>query len=244
MKILGFVPARSGSKGIPKKNIYPLDGKPLITYTLEESLKSRINRLIVSTDSQEIAEISKKFGAEVPFLRPDELAGDDSTVEEAIGYTLDRFKKEEGYEPDIIVLLQPTSPLRKVKHIDESIAILLKNNADSVVSVSNPMEHPADMVFWDKNGAMHFLMEKIITLGKTQRQNYPKCYFLNGAVYTFTYKNFVENESRFGEKTIPYMMPQVASIDIDSMDNLYIAESLIMRKTIETKALFMGGKSE
>lgn len=230
MKILGFVPARSGSKGIPGKNIYPLDGKPMLAYTIEESLKSRINRLIVSTDSQEIAEISRKFGAEVPFLRPAELAGDDSTMEEAIGYTLDRFKKEEGYVPDIIVLLQPTSPLRKARHIDESIEILLKNNADSVISVSNPMEHPADMVFWDKNGVMYFLLDEVITAGKTQRQGYPQCFFLNGAIYAFTYDVFVQQKSRYGKKIIPYIMEQIDSIDVDSMDDMLIAEAILKYK--------------
>ena len=223
MNILGFIPAREGSRGIPGKNIHPLAGKPLIDYTIQAALLSRITKLIVSTDSEEIADISKHFGAEAPFLRPKELAGDDSTIEEALAHALNELRRGWSYTPDIVVLLHPTTPLRTEKHIDESIELLMKNEVDSVVSVSEPMEHPADMVFWDENGNMRFLLESIITPGKSQRQSYPQCYFLNGVVYTFTYKSFVKCNSRFGKRSAPYFMAQIDSIDIDSIDDLYIA---------------------
>ena len=131
MKILGFIPARGGSKGVPDKNIKLLAGKPLIAYTIEQALASRINKVLVSTDSKKIKEIAVKFDAEVPFLRPAEHAKDESTIEAALKDTLNRLKILEDYEPEIIVLLQPTSPLRKAEHIDESIDIMIKENADT-----------------------------------------------------------------------------------------------------------------
>ena len=230
MNILGFIPARGGSRGIPCKNIHPLAGNPLISYTIQAALLSRITKLIVSTDSEEIADISRHFGAEVPFLRPKELAGEDNTIEEALAHAMNELGKSGSYTPDIIVLLHPTTPMRTGKHIDDSIELLLKNEADSVVSVSEPMEHPAEMVYWDKDQNMHFLLEDLIVPGKTQRQAYPKCYFLNGVVYTFTYESFCVAGSRFGKRNLPYVMRQIDSIDIDSMDDLYIAESILLWK--------------
>ncbi|MFC1807240.1 cytidylyltransferase domain-containing protein [Candidatus Omnitrophota bacterium] len=230
MKILGFVPARGGSKAIPKKNTYPLDGRPLIAYTIEEALKSKVNRLIVSTDSPEIAEVSRQHGAEVPFLRPQELAGDHSVIEDAILDALKKLEQNEGYQPDIIVLLHPTTPLRIAKHINESIALLLEKQADAVVSVSEPMEHPGDMVYWDSQGKMRFLLNS--DRGGCQRQQYPQCYFINGVVFTFTRKSFLQNKNRFGEKNMPYVIKQIDSIDIDSMDDFLIAEAILMQRRI------------
>lgn len=228
MNILGFIPARGGSKGIPKKNIYPLNGKPLIAYTIEEALKSKINRLVVSTDSEEIAKVSRQYGAEVPFLRKKELSQDRSVIEDAILDALERLKQTEGYQSDLIVLLHPTTPLRTARHIDESIALLLEKLADSIVSVSEPMEHPGDMVYWDSQGKMQFLLD--IDHRRIQRQQFLECYFLNGAIYTFTSKSLLRNKSRFGEKTIPYIMRQMDSLDIDSMDDLLIAEAILIQR--------------
>lgn len=236
MKIFGFIPARGGSKGVPKKNIYLLNGRPLIAYTIIEGLKSKISRLIVSTDSSEIANIAREYGGDVPFLRPDNLAQDDSIIEEAIVDTLKRLKENESYEPEIIVLLHPTTPLRTASHINDSINLLLETQADSVVSVSPPMEQPGDMVYWDSSGKMHFLLETLIEPFKAQRQGYPECYFLNGVVYTFTYRSFLETGDRFGKRSVPYMMRQIDSIDIDSMDDMLIAEAIIRQrdKTLKT----------
>jgi CMP-N,N'-diacetyllegionaminic acid synthase len=230
MQILGFIPARGGSKGIPGKNIHPIAGKPLIAYTIEQALKSRINKTIVSTDSQDVAAVAKQYGAEVPFLRPNEFSGDESIIEEAIFYTLDNLLETENYIPDVIVLLQPTSPLRTSRHIDDTIELILSKNADTIVSVSEPMEHPCEMVYWDENNQFRFFFEAMLESG-IQRQGYPQCYFINGAIYAFTFQSFSRNKNRMGErkKIFPYFMKQRDSIDIDSVDDLYIAESVIMR---------------
>jgi CMP-N-acetylneuraminic acid synthetase len=125
-------------------------------------------------------------------------------------------------------LLQPTSPLRKTKHIDEAIEMLIQENLDSVVSVSEPMEHPGDMVYWNTAGRMKFLLETVPSV--TQRQQYDKCLFLNGAIYAFTYECVLKNNSRFGEKSLPYLMPQIDSIDIDSPDDMRIAEAILQNR--------------
>ena len=230
MEVLGFIPARANSKGIPGKNIKLLNGKPLIGYTIEEGKKSRINRLIVSTDSLEILKISQDFSAEVPFLRPAELSQDDSIIEDSLLDVLDKLKEGEGYQPDVIVLLQPTSPLRTADHINGCIDLLEENKADSIVSVSEPLEHPAEMVYWDDEEKMCSLSEIFFQDKKIQRQQYPSFLFVNGAVYAFRYQSFIEKKSRFGNKTLPYMMRQIDSIDIDSKGDFTIAEALLQAR--------------
>src|SRR3989337_2094265 len=122
MKILAFIPARAGSKRVPNKNIKPLNGKPLIAYTIEAANRSRhINRVVVSTNSSEIAGIAERYGAEVPFLRPEEISNPDSTEMEFFEHALDWFSENDGYIPDLVVLLYPTSPLRKTESIDSAI---------------------------------------------------------------------------------------------------------------------------
>jgi CMP-N,N'-diacetyllegionaminic acid synthase len=232
MEIFGFIPARANSKGIPGKNIKLLNGKPLIGYTIEEGKKSHINRLIVSTDSPEISKNSQAFGAEVPFLRPAKLSQDDSVIEDSLVDALEKLKESEGYQPDIIVLLQPTSPLRTAGHINDCIALLEEDKADSIVSVSEPLEHPAEMVYWDDTGKMCFLSEIFFQEKKFQRQQYPSFLFVNGAIYAFRYQSFIEKKSRFGNKTSPYVMRQIDSIDIDSKGDFTIAEALLRARNI------------
>jgi CMP-N,N'-diacetyllegionaminic acid synthase len=226
MNILGFVPARANSKGVPGKNIKLLNGKPLLSYTIEEGKKSRVNRLIVSTDSPEISELSQALGAEVPFLRPCKLSKDDSVIEDVIIDTLEKLNKNERYQPNLIVILQPTSPLRTAAHIDDCINLLEEKNADAVVSVSEPMEHPAEMVYWEGEGKMRFLLESYRDLPKTQRQGYPPCFFINGSVYTCRHDTLINKKSRFGDVTLPYVMRSIDSIDIDSNDDFLIAEAI------------------
>ena len=230
MKMLGIISARANPKGIPGKNFKLLNGKPLIGYTIEEGIKSKINRLIVSTDSSEIAKISKDFGAEVPFFRPSGLSQDDSVIEDSILHVLKKLKEGEGYQPDIIVLLQPTSPLRTARHINDCIDLLKEKKVDSIVSVSKPLEHPAEMVYWNQSGKMFFLSDIFFQEKKFQRQQYPTFLFINGAVYVFQYQSLMEKKSRFGDKTLPYEMRQMDSIDIDSMDDFKIAEALLQAR--------------
>tara|TARA_B110000495_G_C23033032_1_gene615876 strand:- start:1208 stop:1660 length:453 start_codon:yes stop_codon:yes gene_type:complete len=150
MQVLGIIPARGGSKGIPLKNLKKLDGKPLVKYTIDAAKKSKLlNRIIISTDNGKTAQVAKNSGIEVPFVRPKRISGSKSTQFQVIKHTLDFFKKE-NYFPDIVVLLQPTSPFRTTKIIDDSIRELIKSETTCVVSVTPMKQHPY-VSFWIKN---------------------------------------------------------------------------------------------
>ena len=154
MNILGFIPARRGSKRVPNKNIKLLDGKPLIAYTIEAAKASKqVNRIVVSTDSQEIASVAKTFGAEVPFLRPAAIAKSDSTEMQFFRHALDWFWENQQYEPGLIVLLYPTSPFRKSQSIDKAVAAIRQHpEAHSLRSVRLCSEHPYKMWTIENDG--------------------------------------------------------------------------------------------
>ena len=226
-KILAIIPARGGSKGIPRKNIKLLAGKPLIAYSIEAGLKSKyINKVVVSTEDEEIAEISKKYGAEV-VKRPKELARDESPTIDAIKYTL-KFLEFEGYIPDIIILLQPTSPLRTVDDINKAIELFLNNDCESVVSVSECKKSP----YWSlkiEDGYIKPILGWDYFLNK-RRQDLPKTYYLNGAIYITTVKDLFKYNGFFSQNTDPYIMPEIRSIDIDESIDLKFVEFLLCKE--------------
>lgn len=230
MRYLGFIPARGGSKGIPRKNLVPVAGKPLIAHTFDAALRSkRLSRTILSTDDPEIAEAGRRAGVEVPFLRPAELAQDASVMEDAMLHALARLKDSEGYAPDAVVLLQPTAPLRRPEQIDAAIALFEAEGADSLVSVSEPMEHPCDMASF-AGGKMRLLFQDEGFDGSQQRQQFPDLYFINGAIYITKAAVLLATKSRFGGSIVPYRMPQLDSVDVDSQDDLKIAELLLAQR--------------
>ncbi|MGE4556715.1 MAG: acylneuraminate cytidylyltransferase family protein [Desulfovibrionaceae bacterium] len=226
---LGFIPARGGSKGVPGKNLKPLAEKPLIHWTIEAALASRLDRVLLSTDAADIAEAARQAGAEAPFLRPAEFSGDASVMDDAILHALKWLRDTDGWIPDVIVVLQPTSPLRRSEHIDGCLDLLIRERACSVVSVSDPMEHPSEMVYWTPQDGMRSFLESCPNMGSVQRQAYPKCYFVNGAVYAFT-REALENGQRMGAQTLPFFMEQKDSIDIDTPDDFEIAEALMLAR--------------
>lgn len=229
-KYLAIIPARSGSKGIPHKNILPIAGKPLIAYTFESAISSKLlDKIILTTDDEKIIELAKQHNIYCPFIRPSNLAGDDVCLEDVMLHALSYLKEKVNYLPDAVVLLQPTSPLRTSKHIDEAIKLFEDEDVDTVVSVSEPMEHPCDMVYFE-DGKMKFLFDGEGFLAGKQRQDYPKFYFLNGAIYIFKTEVLLMNKSRFGKKVKPYLMRQIESIDIDSRDDFEIAELIITER--------------
>lgn len=208
--ILGIIPARGGSKGVPRKNIRNIAGKPLISWTIEEAKKSKyIDRLILSSEDEEIISVAKTWGCEVPFIRPLELARDDTPGIEPVLHAL---KMCSGY--DYVVLLQPTSPLRSNIDIDKCIELCIENNANSSVSVNEPDKSPYWMYNLDADGRMHQLIDT--ELSYTRRQELPKTYVLNGAVYVARAKWLLENKTFITEKTIAYIMPKERSLDIDT----------------------------
>ena len=230
MKILGLIPARGGSKSIPRKNIALLHGKPLIAYTCEAALKSTfLNRIMVSTDDKEIADVANKYGIEAPFLRPHELARDESGMREVIIHTLDFLEKSEQYVPEIIALLQPTSPLRTAHHIDAAIALLQKSGADCVVSVT---EVPHQFI---PTSLMVLENERLKPYQKgppfLRRQDKPRMYARNGpAILAFRRESFLKNKNFYEGDVHPFVMGPEESIDIDTPFDFELAEYFLHKK--------------
>ena len=223
-KILAVIPARGGSKGIPRKNIRLLAGKPLIAYSIENALKSKyINKVVVSTDDDEITQISKIYGAEV-IKRPEELARDESPTINTIFHVLDSLKNE-NYIPDVIILLQPTSPLRSVEDIDNAIELLLNNDCEAVVGVREDVH-----LYWSfkiEGSYLKPIFDKKYL--RMRRQDLPKLYLPNGAIFISTPTILRKYNGFYCNKTLPYIMPLERSIDIDNENDFIFAEILIKK---------------
>ena len=218
---LAVILARGGSKRLPRKNILDLNGKPLIVYSIEAGLQSKyIDKVIISSDNEEILKISQKFGA-YTIKRPDELASDTSTSFDAIKHTIENVEKY-----DYIILLQPTSPLRNNHHIDEAIELLEDKNADAIVSVSEMDHSPLWSNTLDKSLSMKgFLKEEVLNKRSQDLEPY---YRLNGAIYICKTDKLLEEKSFFLQDNIfAYMMDRESSIDIDEELDFKIAEVLI-----------------
>jgi CMP-N,N'-diacetyllegionaminic acid synthase len=224
---LGIIPARGGSKAIPRKNLALLANKPLIAWTVEVANESdSLDRLVVSTDDQEIAEAGKKLGAEVPFLRPTELATDSATSMDVILHAIRWFDENESYRPDYVLLLQPTSPLRTVTDIRKSIELLLAKHGDSVVSVCETHQHPLWMKCMNEEGRLVDLNPQSRT--PTRRQDLSPVFALNGAIY-LALRAFLLSERTFiSDRTYAYVMPENRSLDVDTPWELHLAD-LILR---------------
>ncbi|WP_061236009.1 cytidylyltransferase domain-containing protein [Leptospira weilii] len=223
-KILGLIPARGGSKGIPRKNIKLIAGKPLIVWTIEAALKSKyLTSIVVSTDDFEIAEIAKQSGASVPFLRPSELATDYSSGIDPVLHALDNLP-----EFDYVMLLQPTSPLRTSADIDDCIEFSIKKKTNSVVSVCETQENP----FWMFRLDDSLKMTKLLNVEDVKRrQDSPKIFSLNGSIYLSEVNYFREKKKFITEDTLAYLMSKESSIDIDDMMDWKLAEILLLDKT-------------
>ena len=226
MNILGVIPARGGSKGVARKNIRPLNGKPLIAYTVEESCKSKyLTRVIVSTDDLDISDVARKCGADVPFIRPAELATDSAPAIDVVIHALlevEKLNKQVKYE--IIVLLQPTAPFRKAEDIDGAIDLLVNNKADSVISVvSVGGHHPARMKYLERN---RLIDPPFCEAYENQpRQELKPMVIRNGAIYA-TKRETLLRRSFKGKVSMAWIMPPERSINIDSEYDFHLAEWL------------------
>lgn len=219
--MIAIIPARGGSKRLPGKNIKLLDGKPLIAYTIEAALKCKyISEVIVTTDDAEIAEISKKYGAVVPGLRPIELASDTSSTNEVIKYVIDKINTERNVQINSCILLQPTSPLRNEIHITEAIDLFEKKNADAVISFAKE-HHP---LYWNKFMNDEGVLEEIKGLPKRES------FYPNGAIYVLSLA-VINTGVYYTDKTFGYIMDRMNSVDIDTEDDWnYCLNSLISKK--------------
>tara|TARA_Y100001970_G_C14204651_1_gene843225 strand:+ start:966 stop:1673 length:708 start_codon:yes stop_codon:yes gene_type:complete len=225
-KVLGIIPARSGSKGIPDKNISMVGSKPLISWTIEAAKKAKkLDEIIVSTDSEKYASICRNYNIQVPFLRPAEFSNDEATSEDVIIHAVKWMKKNKQYDPEYILYLQPTSPLRTASDIDKAINIAEEKQANSVVSVELASQHPYFMKKIDYKGLIsHYERQRVPT---PRRQDLEPIYVLNGAIFLIRTEIILNNKNWYEKKCYSYIMPSKKSIDIDGPNDLHIADLLL-----------------
>ena len=230
-----MITARGGSKGLPGKNLKRLGGKPLIVYTIEAARDSgALDRVVLSTDSTDISAAARALGCDVPFMRPAELARDDTPHLPVLQHALGWLADHEQYRPDAVMILQPTSPFRQPQHIRESIALLDRSGADSVVSVSEVPAHynPMRTLRVDDRGmASLFVSGQPVRHRINRRQDMPIAWTMNGAIYLFrTPLLFAAEPTLYGERTAAYVMSHAHGLSIDSLDDWNDAERMLERR--------------
>jgi CMP-N,N'-diacetyllegionaminic acid synthase len=231
--VLGVVTARAGSKGIPGKNTRLLAGKPLISYTIEAARASGVfDRLILSTDDEHAAAIARDSGCEVPFMRPAELATDDTPHLPVMRHAVAWMRDQQKYTPDLVMILMPTSPMRQARHIAEAVALAVKSDADSVVSVDEMPAHynPARALTVDASGWTRLLVgDRPVKRRPVRRQDMPKAWVFNGAIYLFKAALLFDplEPSLYGDRVAAYLMPPPYGHNIDDPEDWAAAERLI-----------------
>ena len=223
-KVLSIIPARGGSKGLPRKNIIDLAGKPLIAWTIEASLNSKyITKTIVSSDDKEILDISTKYGSEV-IKRPNNLSSDVATSESVVRHAID-YLESMGEVFDIVILLQPTSPLRNCKDIDSAFEVMFDSSATAVISTCEFDNKILKTFIESSNGFLEGISNNKYPF--MRRQDLPKVYMSNGSIYIIDTKTFKNVNSFMTDKTLNYLMPKKGSVDIDSSDDLIQVEKIL-----------------
>lgn len=223
MKIISIIPARGGSKGLPGKNIIDLAGKPLIAWTIEASLKSKyISKTIVSSDDNKILEVSAQFGSEI-LKRPNELALDTTPSEPVIEHVLNSIDDIEEY--DYLILLQPTSPLRDEKDIDNAIELLKEKNATALISTKQIDNKILKAFKNDKNGYLKGISNNEYPF--MRRQDLPNVFMPNGAIYIVSVNDFLKTKKLFADKTISFEMSEEKSFDVDTIDDLELINKVL-----------------
>lgn len=226
MRLLGLVPARGGSKGLPGKNIMPLDGLPLIGWTLRAARDSgALDRIIVTTDSPEIAAVAGSLGAPVPWLRPAELAEDLSPSIDFVLHALDRLMADDGWEPDGVMLLQPTSPFRSADSIRRAAEAFAAAGTGSLASMSPAATHPWSCYFLDAGGRLRRAAQDAPEI--LRRQDLPAAYAPDGAIYATAPRLLRERRGFLGPDTVAFLTPPGESADIDTAEDWARAEAAV-----------------
>jgi CMP-N-acetylneuraminic acid synthetase len=230
-QVLGVIPARGGSRGIPRKNLVPLAGTPLLGYTIRAAQGSRrLTRTILSSEDEEIRAVARSLGADVPFVRPAGLATDEASSLSVVTHALQFVENEEGHEYDFVCLLQPTCPLRTAYDIDRAIAMLEQSDADAIVSLARVEEpHPIKMMLVSDDVIHPLFPEQ--WRETVRRQDLPPAFYLNGAIYCVRRAVLLGQESMWGKKTLAYVMPAERSVNIDSTLDIQRAECLLRGAT-------------
>jgi len=235
MRVIAIIPARSGSKGLVDKNIREFNGKPLISYTITAALSSGLfDEVHVSTDSEQYANISKEYGANVPFLRDALISTDQANSWDVVKYVLNQYKAI-GKCFDVVCLLQPTSPLRSSWHILEAFNQFKEKKANSIVSVCEAEHSPLWMNTLPKNGSMdNFIRKELV---ETPRQDLQKFYRINGAIYITKVDDLMKNATIYDNGCFAYIMEKIFSIDIDDITDFIFAE--LLQKLLKDKANYL-----
>lgn len=239
-EVLALIPARGGSKSIPRKNVIDFAGHPLIAYSIAAALASElVTRVIVSTDNDEIAAISRKYGAETPFMRPDEHAQDGTPDLPVFVHALEWLQEHEGYKPDIVVQLRPTSPFRRLWHIDQAVHKLVERpDADAVRTVIVPFQNPFKMWTIGEDGVMQPLVKTGFKEAYNMpRQALPEVYWQTGYVDAAWSDTILKKNSMTGERILPLVIDPGDWVDIDSPDDWRRAERLFTSGEITLKDL-------
>ena len=228
LEILGLLPARGGSKSIPRKNIALLAGKPLLAYTCEAAKASRYHlRPVLNTDDDAIAAVGREYGIEVPFMRPAKLAQDETPMIDVLMHSINWFNENQNYSPEIVVLLQPTSPLRRAEHIDAGIDLLIETGADTVVSVIEvPHQFAPDSLMLFRGGRLVPYADNPMIL---RRQDKPRVFARNGPAILVMRREVIESGRLYGDVVQPLKMARPESVDIDDADDLLMAEFFLSR---------------
>jgi N-acylneuraminate cytidylyltransferase/CMP-N,N'-diacetyllegionaminic acid synthase len=230
-QVVAIIPARGGSKGIPQKNIHPLDGKPLIAYTIEVAFEaSCVDRVIVTTDDPLIANVAQRYDAEVPFLRPPELARDNTPGIAPLLHAIRWLEHTEDYRPEYVVLLQPTSPFRTAEDIDASYQQLKKCKGDAIVSICASHQHPYWMLKLTEDGRLTSFLRTAKEY--VRRQDLPDAYAYNGAIYLAKREVVLAKETFDTDRTYGYVMPPERSLDIDGPWELQVAELVMQHRRL------------
>lgn len=219
---------------MPRKNVCEVAGKPLLAWTCEVALACPLlERVIVSTDSPEIADVALRCGVEIPFMRPSELALDETPGIEPILHAVRWLDEKQGYRPDQVVVLQPTSPLRSTEDVTNSIRLAIEKQAEAVVSVTRAKDNPYWSKVIDSEGRMTNFLESPGPVFR--RQDLPDVYALNGAVYVVQRKVLLEKRTLFPENTYAYVMPEERSLDVDTLWDVHLAD-IILRAKLNSEA--------
>lgn len=229
MNTLALIPARGGSKGVPRKNVKILGDKPLLAYSCEVARACKhVSKLVLSTDDSEIAEVGRKYGAEVPFMRPADYSDDKAPMKGVILHALEFLQEKENFKPDYVLLLQPTTPFRTVDDLEHAFKLMSTGRFDSIVSVTEIPRHlsPHWQFKIEQDELKIFTGEPFPEL-ITRRQDLPLSYTRNGAIYLFKADNLAKTDSIYGNHCGAYIMPQERSINIDSMSDWERAEAYL-----------------
>ncbi len=234
VNVLFIITARGGSKGVPKKNIKVLGKLPLISYKIIAAQKCRYTgRIIVSTDDKEIEEVSKKYGAEVPFIRPDELSTDEASSVDVVIHAMNWISQNSEDIYDYVCLLEPSSPFASYKDLNEALWLIEENDADTLLGMKEVDVTTNFIHSLDKNGKLSEFYYAVKDLKSIRRQDQKKEYTMNGCIYIAKWNYFLKNKSFHSENSIPYIMPEESSIEIDTLLDYEVACKVVEKGLID-----------